>query len=133
MPLIQIYTSAPAPAAPAKETLLADLSRLLSQTFQKPERWSMTCLLPNLSMTFRGGILSAGMLDLRDGFAGRTRGVSALPVEGGGPGRECRAAGGGGAAIIFGASAVHEGAGRDGGKCVARRGRGGARRRRGSV
>src|SRR5258708_362385 len=54
MPLIQIYTSAPAPAAPAKEALLADLSRLLSQTFQKPERWSMTCLLPNLSMTFGG-------------------------------------------------------------------------------
>ena len=54
MPLIQIFTSAPEPAAPVKDALLADLSRLLSQAFQKPERWSMTCLVPNLSMTLGG-------------------------------------------------------------------------------
>lgn len=54
MPLIQIYTSAPAPAAPAKAALLGDLSRLLAKAFGKPERWCMTCLLPDLDMTFGG-------------------------------------------------------------------------------
>jgi phenylpyruvate tautomerase PptA (4-oxalocrotonate tautomerase family) len=54
MPLIQIFTSAPEPEATVKAALLSDLSRLLSQGFQKPERWSMTCLVPNLSMTLGG-------------------------------------------------------------------------------
>jgi phenylpyruvate tautomerase PptA (4-oxalocrotonate tautomerase family) len=54
MPLIQIFTSAPEPAAPGKDALLADLSRLLSQAFQKPERWSMTCFVTHLSMTLGG-------------------------------------------------------------------------------
>ena len=54
MPLIQIYTSAPPPAAPVKDALHADLSRLMAKAFAKPERWCMTCLLPNLDMTFGG-------------------------------------------------------------------------------
>jgi phenylpyruvate tautomerase len=54
MPLIQVFTSAPAPAADAQKALLADLSKLLSARFGKPERWVMTCLAPGLAMTFGG-------------------------------------------------------------------------------
>jgi phenylpyruvate tautomerase PptA (4-oxalocrotonate tautomerase family) len=54
MPLIQVFTSAPAPAPDAGAALLADLSRLAGQRFGKPERWVMTCLVPGLAMTFGG-------------------------------------------------------------------------------
>ena len=66
MPLIQIYTSASPPAAPAKDALLADLSRLLAQTLGKPERWCMTCLMPNLSMTFGGESTPACFVAIRN-------------------------------------------------------------------
>jgi len=51
MPLIQVFTSAAAPADGSKE-LLADLSKLAAASFGKPERWVMTCLVPGLPMTF---------------------------------------------------------------------------------
>jgi phenylpyruvate tautomerase len=54
MPLIQVFTSAAAPAAEGQEALLSDLSRLLASRFHKPERWVMTCLSPGLAMTFGG-------------------------------------------------------------------------------
>ena len=54
MPLVQIFTSAPPPAAAEQNALLADLSKLLAARFHKPERWVMTCLCPNLAMTFGG-------------------------------------------------------------------------------
>jgi len=54
MPLVQVFTSARAPAADAQALLLADLSKLLSARFGKPERWVMTCLVPSLGMTFGG-------------------------------------------------------------------------------
>lgn len=54
MPLIQVFTSAPAPAAEAQKALLADLSKLLAVRFGKPERWVMTCLEAGLGMTFGG-------------------------------------------------------------------------------
>jgi phenylpyruvate tautomerase len=54
MPLVQVFTSAPAPAAAAQQTLLGDLSRLLAKHFGKPERWVMTCLVPGTAMTFGG-------------------------------------------------------------------------------
>jgi phenylpyruvate tautomerase PptA (4-oxalocrotonate tautomerase family) len=54
MPLVQVFTSAPAPAADAEKALLTDLSKLLAARFGKPERWVMTCLAPGLSMTFGG-------------------------------------------------------------------------------
>jgi phenylpyruvate tautomerase len=54
MPLVQVFTSAPAPDADGQKTLLADLSRLLAARFGKPERWVMTCLCPGLAMTFGG-------------------------------------------------------------------------------
>jgi phenylpyruvate tautomerase len=54
MPLIQIFTSAPKPAPALCEVLLRDLSRTLSSHFQKSEEWVMTCLVPDLEMTFAG-------------------------------------------------------------------------------
>jgi phenylpyruvate tautomerase PptA (4-oxalocrotonate tautomerase family) len=54
MPLIQVFTSAPAPPKAAKEALLRTLSRSLSSHFQKSEEWVMTCLVPDLAMTFAG-------------------------------------------------------------------------------
>jgi phenylpyruvate tautomerase len=52
MPLIQVFTSAP--AADAQKALLADLSKLLALRFGKPERWVMTCLQTGVAMTFGG-------------------------------------------------------------------------------
>src|SRR5450432_3337892 len=54
MPLIQVFTSAAAPPAEGQLALLGDLSRLLASHFHKPERWVMTCLYPDLAMTFAG-------------------------------------------------------------------------------
>ena len=54
MPLIQVFTSAAAPAGEGRQALLGDLSRLLAAKFKKPERWVMTCLVPDLAMTFGG-------------------------------------------------------------------------------
>jgi len=54
MPLVQVFTSAPAPAAAAQKALLSELSKLLAASFHKPERWVMTCLCPELAMTFGG-------------------------------------------------------------------------------
>jgi phenylpyruvate tautomerase PptA (4-oxalocrotonate tautomerase family) len=54
MPLVQVFTSAPPPAADMQQALLADLSKLLAARFHKPERWVMTCLCPELAMTFGG-------------------------------------------------------------------------------
>jgi phenylpyruvate tautomerase PptA (4-oxalocrotonate tautomerase family) len=54
MPLCQVLTNVPAPAPEAERALLADLSRLMAQRFEKPERWVMTCLVPGVSMTFGG-------------------------------------------------------------------------------
>jgi phenylpyruvate tautomerase PptA (4-oxalocrotonate tautomerase family) len=53
MPLVQVFTSAAAPADGAKD-LLAGLSKLAAARFGKPERWVMTCLVPGLAMTFAG-------------------------------------------------------------------------------
>jgi len=53
MPLIQVFTSADAPADGAKG-LLGELSKLAAARFGKPERWVMTCLVPGLPMTFGG-------------------------------------------------------------------------------
>jgi phenylpyruvate tautomerase len=54
MPLIQVFTSAPAPAAEEQQALLGELSKLLAARFHKPERWVMTCLCTGLAMTFGG-------------------------------------------------------------------------------
>jgi phenylpyruvate tautomerase PptA (4-oxalocrotonate tautomerase family) len=53
MPLIQVFTSA-AVAPSARQALLSDLSLALARHFDKPEQWVMTCLVPDVSMTFGG-------------------------------------------------------------------------------
>src|SRR4051812_10975173 len=54
MPLCQVYTNVAALAPADERALLGELSRLLAQRFDKPERWVMTCLMPGLAMTFGG-------------------------------------------------------------------------------
>ena len=66
MPLVQVFTSAPAPAAEAQKSLLSDLSRLLAQRFGKPERWVMTCLVPDLAMTFGGAPAPAAFVAVKN-------------------------------------------------------------------
>jgi len=66
MPLVQVFTSAPPPAAAAQKALLADLSKLLAARFQKPERWVMTCLCPELAMTFGGDPAPAAFVAVKN-------------------------------------------------------------------
>jgi len=66
MPLVSVFTSAPPPAADAQKALLADLSKLLAAKFQKPERWVMTCLCPNLAMTFGGTPAPAAFVTVKN-------------------------------------------------------------------
>jgi phenylpyruvate tautomerase PptA (4-oxalocrotonate tautomerase family) len=66
MPLIQVFSSAPAPAADAQKALLADLSKLLSLRFGKPERWVMTCLEAGLAMTFGGAPTPAAFVAVKN-------------------------------------------------------------------
>ena len=66
MPLVQVFTSAPAPAADAQKSLLSELSRLLAQRFGKPERWVMTCLVPDLAMTFGGAPAPAAFVAIKN-------------------------------------------------------------------
>lgn len=66
MPLVQIFTSAPAPEASAQQALLADLSRLAAARFGKPERWVMTCLVPGLAMTFGGDPAPAAFIAVKN-------------------------------------------------------------------
>jgi phenylpyruvate tautomerase len=54
MPLINVYSSAPAPAADAVRQLLTDLSSLLAREIGKPENYVMTNLVPRTEMTFAG-------------------------------------------------------------------------------
>ncbi len=66
MPLIQVFTSAPAPGADAHKALLADLSKLLAARFGKPERWVMTCLQTGLGMTFGGSPAPAAFVAVKN-------------------------------------------------------------------
>src|SRR5258708_15554847 len=54
MAVIQILSSGRSPSAEAKGTLLRDLSRALATHFGKSEAWVMTCLVPDVAMTFAG-------------------------------------------------------------------------------
>jgi len=65
MPLIQVFTSAGAPADGAK-SLLGELSKLAAARFGKPERWVMTCLVPGLPMTFAGDRAPAALVAVKN-------------------------------------------------------------------
>jgi phenylpyruvate tautomerase len=65
MPLIQVFTSAAAPADGAR-SLLGELSKLAAVRFGKPERWVMTCLVPGLPMTFAGDRAPAALVTVKN-------------------------------------------------------------------
>jgi phenylpyruvate tautomerase PptA (4-oxalocrotonate tautomerase family) len=65
MPLVQVFTSAAAPADGANG-LLAELSKLAAAQFGKPERWVMTCLVPGLPMTFGGTAAPAAFVAVKN-------------------------------------------------------------------
>ncbi len=54
MPIINVYSSAPSPAADTVRRLLSDLSSLLAREIGKPESYVMTNLVPRTEMTFAG-------------------------------------------------------------------------------
>ena len=66
MPLIEVRTSAAAPAGAAVASLLGDLSRLLSKRFGKPGRWVMTGLQAGLTMTFGGSAAPAAYVEVKN-------------------------------------------------------------------
>ena len=66
MPLIQVFTSAAAPAPDKRQALLSQLSRAAAERFGKPERWVMTCLVPDLGMTFGGTPAPAALAVVRN-------------------------------------------------------------------
>jgi phenylpyruvate tautomerase PptA (4-oxalocrotonate tautomerase family) len=66
MPLVQVFTSAPSPAAETSKALLGDLSKLLAARFGKPERWVMTSLQPGVAMTFGGTPAPAAFVAVRN-------------------------------------------------------------------
>ena len=66
MPLVQVFTSARAPAGETGAALLGDLSKLLAQRFGKPERWVLTCLQPGLAMTFGGDPAPAAFVAVKN-------------------------------------------------------------------
>lgn len=57
MPLINVFTSIPAPEADRTDGLLLRLSSTLAKELKKPESYVMTCLNPGLAMTFAGTTL----------------------------------------------------------------------------
>jgi phenylpyruvate tautomerase len=65
MPLIQVFTSAGAPAD-AGRALLTDLSALLAKRFGKPEKWVMTCLVADQGMTFSGTLDPAAFASVKN-------------------------------------------------------------------
>jgi len=54
MPLVNIYSSAPAPEPAKTDELLRGVSHRIAELLGKPERYVMTCLVPQTRMTFGG-------------------------------------------------------------------------------
>jgi hypothetical protein len=65
MPLIQVFTSAGAPADGGGK-LLGELSALLAKRFGKPERYVMTCLVPDQPMTFAATSVPAAFVVVKN-------------------------------------------------------------------
>lgn len=66
MPLINVFTSMPAPEADRAEVLLLRLSETLARELKKPESYVMTCLNPGLWMTFGGTTLPACYAEVKN-------------------------------------------------------------------
>lgn len=65
MPLISVKTSAPAPGADAVAALLKALSVALASLLGKPERYVMTALETEASMTFAGDSAPACYVEVK--------------------------------------------------------------------
>ena len=66
MPLVQVFTSAPAPASDRGAALLGELSSIAAARFGKPERWVMTALVPGIPMTFAGTTVPAAFIAVKN-------------------------------------------------------------------
>lgn len=65
MPLITVKTSAPALEPPAAQALLLQLSAQLASLLGKPERYVMTALQSDASMTFAGDPAPAAYVEVK--------------------------------------------------------------------
>ena len=65
MPLVNIFTSAPPPAAEAADALLESISSSVAELLGKPERYVMTCLVPQTRMTFAGTLEPACYVEIK--------------------------------------------------------------------
>jgi phenylpyruvate tautomerase PptA (4-oxalocrotonate tautomerase family) len=65
MPLVSVYTSAPAPAEDKVQSLLRNLSSTLASVLGKPESYVMTCLVPRSAMTFAGTFEPSCLVDIK--------------------------------------------------------------------
>lgn len=65
MPLIRVTSNQSLPSAQAG-AFLANLSRVVSELFEKPERWVMTCLDPVATMTFAGSDEPAAYVEVKN-------------------------------------------------------------------
>ncbi len=66
MPLCQVFTNVSVAAPVPRDALLSELSRMLSRHFDKPERWVMTCLVPEVAMTFGGSSAPTAFVVVRN-------------------------------------------------------------------
>jgi phenylpyruvate tautomerase len=65
MPLVNIYTSAAPPAPDAADALLKSVSSSVAALIGKPERYVMTCLVPQTRMTFAGTLDPACYVEVK--------------------------------------------------------------------
>jgi hypothetical protein len=66
MPLLNLFSSAPAPAEPGLSQVLASFSKLLARELGKPERYVMVGLAPRLEMSFAGSREPACYAELKN-------------------------------------------------------------------
>lgn len=66
MPLINVYSSAPAPIPEAARQLLTSLSSMLARELGKPESYVMTNLVPRTEMTFGGSFEPACYAEIKN-------------------------------------------------------------------
>lgn len=65
MPLLKVYTSANPSSQSATEALLKPLSRELAQQLGKPESYVMTCMMPQVEMTFGGDAAPSAYVEVK--------------------------------------------------------------------
>ena len=66
MPLLKVFTSAPALAAAERAAFLEAASALLARELGKPEAYMMTLLTPESAMTFAGSAAPAAYAEIKN-------------------------------------------------------------------